>query len=381
MEEIRYIVGTSTSPDADHALGDPAVVTSIFERATEARSAIVGETRRLHVVVGEQLADIAPQNFAGWALNAQQVKRVTAWGWQPSEELRGAGVSTIALLEPEARPMEAADSAPQRSPAAAEGGAGSMIVVVSPRGGSGKTVFAALAGILAARSGVQTALVDLDLRFGDLEFAFDRISDRSLADLAQDIDRVRDVSSYGERVDRGLTVFTSPDRPELGDVVAPHATEVVAAIRKRHALTIVDTGSCWGELHADLFERADRIVFLVESHPVAVRAAVRGWGLLQRLRVPEAKLVFVLSRWHDDVGVTPVDVAAALRTGMVRVVPDGGPEVAQSFGIGRPASLLEAGSKVASGVQEILADELPSLGIDFKNSVPELFGASRRRRW
>ena len=357
------------------------MVTSTFERAIDARRAISGETRRLQVVVGGRLADIAPQNFAGWALGVGQVERVIAWGWEPTDALREAGVSPIAVFVPKARPTAMPEPALQKRPAVNEVRGGALIVVVSPRGGSGKTLFSATAGLLAARSPIETALVDFDPRFGDMEFVFDRIADRSLADLAQDIDRVRDIGGYGERVERGLTLFTSPQRPELGDVVTPRALEVVGAIRREHALTVVDTGSCWGEIHADLFEIADRIVFMIEPNPVGVRAAVRGRKLLQRLRVPEAKLIFVLNRWHDEVEVTPIDVAAALRTGMVRIVPDGGSEVAQSFGIGRPASLIESGNKVASGVQEILADELPALGIAFKNSIPELFGANRRRRW
>ena len=377
MAEIRFIVGTATAPGADRALADPSVVTSTFERALDARRAISGETRHVHVVVGERLLDIAPQNFAAWAAGAAQVVSVTAWGWEPPSDLMEAGVSPIPVHTPEVRSSRMPESPAQKRP----NSEGSLIAVVSPCGGSGKTMFSAVAGLLAARSSIETALVDLDPRFGDLEFVFDRIADRSLADLAQDIDRVRDVSGYGERVERALTVFTSPDRPEVGDIVTPQAKRIVGAIRREYPLTIVDTGSCWGEVHADLFELADRIVFMIEPNPVAVRAALRGWKLLQRLRVPEAKLVFVLNRWRDDVEVTPVDVAAALHTGMVRIVPDGGPEVAQSFGIGRPSSLLEAGNKVASGVQEILTDELPALGIDFRNSVPELFGVSRRRRW
>lgn len=134
-------------------------------------------------------------------------------------------------------------------------------------------------------------------------------------------------------------------------------------------------------MHAELFDQADRILLLIDPFPVSVRAAARAWGLMERLRVPAARIVPVLNRWTDEGEVTPLDVAAALRVGMVRIVPEGSLAVAQSFAVGRPGSLVDAGSQVASGVQEILADELSDLGIEFTATVPELFGASRRRRW
>ena len=45
--------------------------------------------------------------------------------------------------------------------------AGKVVTVFSPKGGSGKTVVATNLAVAAARSGLRTVLVDLDLQFGD----------------------------------------------------------------------------------------------------------------------------------------------------------------------------------------------------------------------
>ena len=51
--------------------------------------------------------------------------------------------------------------------AAAGTSTGKVVTVFSPKGGSGKTVLATNLAVAAARSGVKTLLVDLDLQFGD----------------------------------------------------------------------------------------------------------------------------------------------------------------------------------------------------------------------
>lgn len=379
--EVRYIVGTARTPASDAVLSRWRSATSTFERAWEARLAIDAESRRVEVVVGEQLADIAPQNFAAWASAHPAVHRVIAWGWEPGGDLAAMGVQPMKHIRMPDDPRIKLPDADAESSAASGRGDGSVIVVASGGGGTGKSTFASLAACLAARSAVDTALVDFDLGFGELAFVFDRVADHTLVDVVERIERRESVSRLGERVLPHLTLFASPDRPELGEKVAPHASTVIRAIRSEFRLTVVDTGPCWAESHADLFEAADRVVLLVDPTPVGVRAAARAWKLLHRLRIPEARVVVSLNRWREESGVTPMDVAAALRVGMVRPIPDGASAISQAFGIGRPGSLIDARNRVVAGIQETLADELPALGIEFENSVPELFGAVRRKRW
>ena len=60
---------------------------------------------------------------------------------------------------------------------------GKVVTVFSPKGGSGKTVLATNLAVAAARSGLKTLLVDLDLQFGDSALTLAISPRATIADL------------------------------------------------------------------------------------------------------------------------------------------------------------------------------------------------------
>ena len=106
--------------------------------------------------------------------------------------------------------------------AAADTTTGKVVTVFSPKGGSGKTVLATNLAVAAARSGVKTLLVDLDLQFGDSALTLGGHAagdDRRPRRLRR---RHRRREAEGVRHHRrpdGLAVLPAPRRPEEADVV------------------------------------------------------------------------------------------------------------------------------------------------------------------
>ena len=75
---------------------------------------------------------------------------------------------------------------------------GKVIVVLSPKGGSGKTaVTSNLAVALAQRHPGRVVAVDLDVQFGDLPTALSLISERTLAQLSRATSIGIDASAVG----------------------------------------------------------------------------------------------------------------------------------------------------------------------------------------
>ena len=72
----------------------------------------------------------------------------------------------------------------RRSSASAERGHGSLVCVLGPKGGIGKTVTSTNLGVALADAGHRTAVVDLDLQFGDAGLALGLQPDRTIYDLA-----------------------------------------------------------------------------------------------------------------------------------------------------------------------------------------------------
>src|SRR5262249_41016508 len=103
-------------------------------------------------------------------------------------ELFAAGAADLVHLpeapEQLAITLENALARPSPGGAEARGRAAPMICVVGPRGGAGKTVTATNLALGLASIGRRTALVDLDLQFGDVGLALGLVPERTLYDLA-----------------------------------------------------------------------------------------------------------------------------------------------------------------------------------------------------
>ena len=124
-----------------------------------------------------------------------------------------------------------------------------------PKGGSGKTVLATNLAVAAARSGVATLLVDLDLQFGDSALTLGVTPRATIADLAAsagDIDAEKLEAFVATEPRSGLSVLPAPRRPEEADVVGQAelaavleaAPERVRGRRHRHAGRC-STPRCW----------------------------------------------------------------------------------------------------------------------------------------
>ena len=61
---------------------------------------------------------------------------------------------------------------------------GKVVTVFSPKGGSGKTVLSTNLAVAAARAGIETLLVDLDLQFGDAALTLAIAPRATVSDLA-----------------------------------------------------------------------------------------------------------------------------------------------------------------------------------------------------
>ena len=106
-----------------------------------------------------------------------------------------------------------------------------LISFFSPKGRAGRTTLAAvLALLIAEKTGERVALIDADLQFGDLPIFFDVEPKRTVVDATQDISLLTPVTfaPYFHPIKEGVSLLSSPERPEYAELVAPEAlTDVV----------------------------------------------------------------------------------------------------------------------------------------------------------
>ena len=136
--------------------------------------------------------------------------------------------------------------------------------------------------------GRPVCLVDFDLQKGDLRGYLNLPYRRSVVDLVEVANEisVRHLQETLYTHKEGFRVLLAPDDGERGEEVdSAAARAVLAAVKARHALTIVDLGAQVSEASAIGAEMAGRVVIVTTPDVVSLRGVKRLRELWRRLQV------------------------------------------------------------------------------------------------
>ncbi|MBZ6286229.1 AAA family ATPase [Streptomyces olivaceus] len=180
-------------------------------------------------------------------------------------------------------------------------GAGGTVVTVSgAKGGVGATLTAVQLALAAQASGRSTVLLDMDLQTGDVASFLDVQFRRSVADLAAINDiSPRVLADAVFRHDSGLALLLAPGEGERGEEVTDRAArQIVAALRSRYEVVVVDCGAQLGGAGAAVVEVADTALLVTTPDVVAVRGAKRAVRMWDRLQIRKAEETTVVVNRH-----------------------------------------------------------------------------------
>jgi pilus assembly protein CpaE len=176
---------------------------------------------------------------------------------------------------------------------------GQLIAVAGSKGGVGTTTVALHLGLAAARMapGRPVCLVDFDLQKGDFRALLDTPYRRSVVDLvdvANEIS-VRHLQETLYTHKEGFRLLLAPEEGERAeDVDSAVARNVLAAVKARHALTVVDIGAVATEATAIAAEMATQVLIVTTPDVLALRGVRRVRELWKRLGVREDEDVKVV---------------------------------------------------------------------------------------
>ncbi|HWC11320.1 MAG TPA: AAA family ATPase [Acidimicrobiales bacterium] len=206
-----------------------------------------------------------------------------------------------------------------------------LVAFAGAKGGVGTTTLAVHLACEAVRSSPHRSvcLVDLDLQSGDvgglLNVNHHQRSVLDLVEVADDLsDRSLEESLYVHP--SGLRVLLAPREGERSEeVVGPAARRILAAIKSRFDLVVVDCGAVMTEAGAVAAEVADRTVVLTTPDVAALRAANRLLALWARLQIRKPEdVTLVVNRSSREREVQPDLVRRVVAAPLGRTpVPDG----------------------------------------------------------
>lgn len=265
-------------------------------------------------------------------------------------------------------------------PFAPEAIQGTVITVMSAKGGSGKTVFATNLAMLLVRAGKgeDVVVVDADLQFGDVCLVLQLEPKFTLVNAAHDLHKLDDqlLSTILTKHPSGMRVLAAPLEPAFADEISTAAmTEVVERLRGMFKYVVIDTASLLDELLLSLLERADKVVFIVDMDLPSVKNAKLALETLRLLKFPASKIRLVLNRSNSKARLDQKEIERSLNMKISASVPSDG-IVAASVNEGRPVVESAPKSKVAKGFESIYR-----LVVEDDPGASNSSEKRRKRRW
>ena len=242
---------------------------------------------------------------------------------------------------------------------------GQVVVVMSAKGGSGKTVTATNLALLLTRfEDRKVALVDADLQFGDVCLVLQLEPRFTLVNAAHEMHHLDAtmLESLLTEHPSGLMVMAAPLEPAFADDISTASLiNVVELLKKSFDYVVVDTASLLDELLLSLLEKADVILQVVDMDLPSVKNAKLALETLRLLKFPTSKVKLVLNRSNARARLDDREIEAALKMEIAAQIPSDG-AVAASMNEGRPVVESAPRSRVAKGfesVAELIAGPVP----------------------
>jgi pilus assembly protein CpaE len=229
-----------------------------------------------------------------------------------------------------------------------------VIVVISPKGGSGKTAVSSnLSVALAQRFPGRVVAVDLDVQFGDLGTALSLTPEHTLAQLARttQIDATM-VKLFLTLHYNGLYVLAGAHDPVDADSIShKHVSTVLPLLAQNFDYVVVDTPAGLDERTLAAIECATDLLLVSSLDVTSIRSLRKELDALDHIGI-KANRQLVLNRADAKVGLNPSDAEDAIGMKIACAIPSSR-EIPLSLNLGTPVVISEPKSMVAKQLQQL----------------------------
>ena len=259
---------------------------------------------------------------------------------------------------------------------------GRLVAVLGPKGGTGKTLTSSNVGVALAEAGYRTAIVDLDLQFGDVALTLGLPPTATIHDLLTaggTLDEAK-LSDYMATHESGLRVLLAPTRPDQASVVTvTNLREIYTVLRGSFDFVLVDTPPGFTPEVIATIDAATDLVMVGMLDALSLKNTKLGLETLQIMGYPLDKVVLVLNRAQTKVGITSDDVHAVLGRPPDVLVPSDR-EVPRALSEGRAFVVNRPQNEAAASLRKIATLLTEDSDIDVPGSTGEAYAPAESRR-
>lgn len=234
---------------------------------------------------------------------------------------------------------------------------GHIIVVYSPKGGTGSTTIATNLAVAMHKPDSRTCLVDGSMQYGDVAIFLNEQGKNSVLDLAPRVDELD--SDFVQEVmiqhsATGLHMLSCPPRPEFADQVnGEQFSKLLDFLRNVYTYTIIDTASYLSETVQAALDCADFIVLITTQEIAAIKNCHLFLSLADASGIPRDRIIFVMNRYDRRIGISPEKVGESLRQEISVVFPLEERVVTPSINRGIPFVLNNKASAVSQSIASL----------------------------
>ena len=231
----------------------------------------------------------------------------------------------------------------------------SIIAVLGPKGGTGKTLVSTNLAVALAQRDANVVLVDLDLQFGDIGLALGLSPERTMYDLMKD-----GPPFDHEKLDRhlikhssGVKVLIAPTRPDQASAVSiDYLRDIYASLRTMCDAIIVDTPPGFTPEVIATIDVSSEVCMVGMLDSLSLKNTKLGLETLDLMGYDSQRVSLVLNRADSRVGITLDDVSTIVGRSPNVFVPSDR-EIPRSINEGTPIVAAKQSSGAAKAFRAL----------------------------
>lgn len=250
-----------------------------------------------------------------------------------------------------------ADKRTPSGPAAASMGTGKIIVVYSPKGGTGCTTVATNLAMILQSEDNPVVIVDGNLQYGDVAVFLNEQNRNSIFDLASRVDELDPVIVNEVLIHHaasGVKVLASPPRPEYSESVSSEQfTRLLQYFQGLFSYVIVDAETALNDITLAAFDACHLLLLLVTQEIPAIKNARLFLDLADALGLERNRILMVMNRFDKRAGITVDKVSDSFKHEIVSVLPFDDRVVTPSINRGVPFILGDKSRPISRSFYEL----------------------------
>jgi len=202
---------------------------------------------------------------------------------------------------------------------------GKIIVVYSPKGGTGCTTIAVNLAIALNNEDTRTVLIDGNLQFGDVAVFVNEQGKNTILDIAPRMDDL-DAEIIEEILIKheasGIRILAAPQRPEMAEKIsADQFMKVLQFMQRIYSYVVVDTSSILTDVILSAVDLSDVVVLVTTQEIPAIKNSRLILDLLNTMGINKERIVFAMNRFDKRIAISPERVSENLKHEITAVVP------------------------------------------------------------